>query len=304
MGTPDYAVPTLEALAAAGHEIAAVFSQPDKPVGRKHILTPPPVKTAAQALGIPVYQPQTWKDGEAVALLREIAPDLAVVVAYGKILPQEGLSVPKFGCVNGHASILPAYRGASPIQWCIVCGEIETGVTVMQMDEGMDTGDILATVRTPIEPDENAEELFARLSRLTADVMVQTLREIENGTVHPVPQPDDGVSYAPIIRKEMAQLRFSEQTAKEVHNAVRGYVFWPCAHFFHDGKRIKVWKTALSGETGKEPGAILSDRKRFLVVCQDGKAIELVTVQPEGGKPMPGRQLLAGPLFRDNSEKV
>ena len=162
MGTPDYAVNTLEAFISAGHNVAAVFAQPDKPVGRKHIITAPPVKVCAENHGIAVYQPNTLRDGKAEEILREIAPDAIVVVAYGKILPKEILNIPKYGCVNGHASLLPKYRGASPIQWCIVCGEKETGVTAMKMDEGMDTGGILKTSKNEIGAEETAQELFLR----------------------------------------------------------------------------------------------------------------------------------------------
>ena len=172
MGTPDYAVKTLEALIGAGHTVAAVFAQPDKPVCRKQILTPPPVKVCAQMHGIPVFQPRTLRDGEAEKIIRNIAPDAIAVVAYGKILPTEILTLPRYGCVNGHASLLPKYRGAAPIQWCIVNGEKETGVTAMQMDEGMDTGDILETAVTEIGAEETAGELFERLSVIGAELLV------------------------------------------------------------------------------------------------------------------------------------
>ena len=189
MGTPDYSVKTLESLINAGHNVAAVFAQPDKSVGRKHVLTAPPVKVYAESRGIPVYQPATLKTGEAAEIIRGIAPDIIVVVAYGKILPPEILNIPRYGCINGHASLLPKYRGASPIQWCIVCGERVTGVTVMQMDAGMDTGDILETAKTKIGDEETAEELFERLSHISAELTVETLEKIENGGSTPA-QPD------------------------------------------------------------------------------------------------------------------
>ena len=194
MGTPDYAVNTLEALIAAGHNVAAVFAQPDKPVGRKHIITAPPVKVCAQSHGIAVYQPNTLRDGKAEEILKEIAPDVIVVVAYGKILPKEILEIPKYGCVNGHASLLPKYRGASPIQWCIVCGEKETGVTAMLMDEGMDTGDILKTAQTEIGAEETAEELFDRLSVITAEHLVNTLADLEKGNIIPIKLEEEKAS--------------------------------------------------------------------------------------------------------------
>lgn len=294
MGTPDYAVNTLEALIAAGHNVAAVFAQPDKPVGRKHIITPPPVKVCAQKHGITVYQPNTLRDGKAEEILKEIAPDVIVVVAYGKILPKEILEIPKYGCVNGHASLLPKYRGASPIQWCIVCGEKETGVTAMLMDEGMDTGDILKTVETKIGEEETAEELFDRLSVITAELLVNTLAELEKGNIIPIKQDEEKASYAPIIKKEMAQLDFVNKTATEIHNAVRGYYSWPCAYFFLENKRIKVIKATVTDNTDARAGTVIKSTDSLVIACKDGTAVELVTVQPEGSKPMTAKQMLCG----------
>lgn len=294
MGTPDYAVNTLEALITAGHNVAAVFAQPDKPVGRKHIITAPPVKVCAEKHGITVYQPNTLRDGKAEEILKEIAPDAIVVVAYGKILPKEILEIPKYGCVNGHASLLPKYRGASPIQWCIVCGETETGVTAMKMDEGMDTGDILKTVRTEIGAEETAEELFERLSGITAELLVNTLADLGKGNITPKKQDEKNASYAPIIKKEMAQLDFINMTAKEIHNAVRGYYSWPCAYFFLENKRVKVIKAAVVGNTGAKAGTVIKSTDSLVIACKDGTAVELVTVQPEGSKPMSAKQMLCG----------
>ncbi len=294
MGTPDYAVNTLEGLISAGHNVAAVFAQPDKPVGRKHIITPPPVKVCAQSHGITVYQPNTLRDGEAEEILREIAPDAIVVVAYGKILPKEILQIPKYGCVNGHASLLPQYRGASPIQWCIVCGEKETGVTAMKMDEGMDTGDILKYVKTEIGAEETAEELFDRLSVITAELLVNTLADLEKVNITPIKQDEERASYAPIIKKEMAQLDFENKTAKEIHNAVRGYYSWPCAYFFLENKRVKVIKAAVAGNTGAKAGTVIKSDDGLVIACKDGTAVELITVQPEGSKPMTAKQMLCG----------
>ena len=294
MGTPDYAVNTLEALISAGHNVAAVFAQPDKPVGRKHILTAPPVKVCAQNHGIAVYQPNTLRDGKATEVLKEIAPDVIVVVAYGKILPKEILDIPKYGCVNGHASLLPRYRGASPIQWCIVCGEKETGVTAMLMDEGMDTGDILKTVKTEIGPEETAEELFCRLSGLTAELLVNTLDELKKDNITPIKQDEGKASYAPIIKKERAQLNFTDKTADEIHNAVRGYYSWPCTYFFLENKRVKVIKAAVSDNTNAKAGTVIKSDDSLVIACKDGTAVELVTVQPEGSKPMTAKQMLCG----------
>lgn len=294
MGTPDYAVNTLEALISAGHNVAAVFAQPDKPVGRKHIITALPVKVCAQSHGITVYQPNTLRDGKAEEILKEIAPDVIVVVAYGKILPKEILEIPKYGCVNGHASLLPKYRGASPIQWCIVCGEKETGVTAMLMDEGMDTGDILKTVETEIGAEETAEELFERLSGITAELLVNTLADLEKGNITPQKQDEEKASYAPIIKKEMAQLDFKNMTATEIHNAVRGYYSWPCAYFFLEGKRVKVIKAAVAENTNSKAGTVIKSDDSLVIACKDGTSVELVTVQPEGSKPMTAKQMLCG----------
>ncbi|MBR7133110.1 MAG: methionyl-tRNA formyltransferase [Clostridia bacterium] len=293
MGTPDYAVKTLEALVNAGHEVAAVFAQPDKPVGRKHILTAPPVKQCAEGLNIPVYQPNTLRDGESAELLRQIAPDAIVVVAYGKLLPKEILEIPKYGCVNGHASLLPKYRGASPIQWCIVCGEKQTGVTTMLMDEGMDTGDILKTVTVDIGEDETAEELFERLSDISASLMTETLDGLEKGIIKPVKQPETGVSYAPIIKKEMALIDFSK-TAEEIRNAVRGYYSWPCAYFFLQGRRIKVISAFVAEACREAPGTVIKSSEELVIACGGNTSVRLEIIQPEGSKPMTAAQFLCG----------
>ena len=294
MGTPDYAVKTLEALISAGHNVTAVFAQPDKPVGRKHIITAPPVKVCAEKHGITVYQPNTLRDGKAEEILKEIAPDVIVVVAYGKILPREILNIPKYGCVNGHASLLPKYRGSAPIQQAIISGETETGVTAQLMDEGIDTGDILKTARTEIGEKETAEELFERLSVITAELLVNTLADLEKGNITPQKQDEEKASYAPIIKKEMAQLDFSNKTAKEIHNAVRGYYSWPCAYFFLENKRVKVIKAAVADNTNAKAGTVIKSDDSLVVACKDGTAVELVTVQPEGSKPMTAKQMLCG----------
>lgn len=291
MGTPDYSVKTLEALKNAGHDIIAVFARPDKPVGRKQILTAPPTKVFAENNGIVCYQPKTLRDGFAESLLKQLNPDIIVVVAYGLILPKEILSIPKYGCVNGHASLLPRHRGASPIQWSIVCGDKITGVTTMFMDEGMDTGDILMTAKTDIGEYETGEELFDRLSYISANLMVQTLKGLEDGTVVPKKQPETGVTYAPIIKKEMAHIDFSK-TAKEVKNAICGYYSWPCAFCFIDGKRVKVLKCKLSDKSG-ESGTVIENKDKLVIACKVG-AIELTEIQPEGSKPMSAQTFLLG----------
>ncbi len=293
MGTPDYAAVTLQKLISAGHDIAAVFAQPDKPVGRKRILTPPPVKVLAEKHNITVFQPNTLRDGKATEILREIAPDIIVVVAYGKILPKEILEIPKFGCVNGHASLLPKYRGASPIQWCIVCGEKVTGVSTMFMDEGMDTGDILETVEVAIGDEETAEELFDRLSVKSADLMVSTVDKLSKGEITPTPQNHDEATYAPIIKKEMALIDFNK-TADEIHNAVRGYYSWPCAYFFRGGKRIKVISCRVGETTASKAGTVVGNTDELVVACGKGTTLRILELQPEGSKPMTAKQMLCG----------
>ena len=293
MGTPDYSVATLEELHRAGHEIVGVFAQPDKPVGRKRILTAPPVKECAEKLGIKVYQPATLRDGEALEILKLLAPEIIVVVAYGKILPKEILQLPKYGCVNGHASLLPKYRGASPIQWCIVCGEKQTGITVMQMDEGMDTGDIISQAVVDIGEQETAEQLFDRLSTVSAKLMAETLVSIENGTATRQKQPENGVSYAPILKKEMAELDFNK-TATELYNAVRGYYSWPCAYFFLEGKRVKVIKSAVAAETHAAAGTVVCSDEKLIIACGEGTALELCEIQPEGSRQMTATEWLRG----------
>ena len=292
MGTPDYAAITLQKLIDQNYDVAAVFAQPDKPVGRKQILTPPATKVVAMQNNIPVYQPKTLRDGEAFEILKQINPDAIVVVAYGKILPKEILNLPKYGCINGHASLLPKLRGASPIQWSIVTGETKTGVSTMLMDEGMDTGDILETVVTDIGEEETAEELFDRLAVMSADLMVSTLIKAEEGALNPVKQNELEATYAPIIKKEMAHIDFNK-TADEICNSVRGFYSWPCAFCFINGKRIKVIKVKKSTLRGKENGVVIASDDKLVISCSDG-SIELVTVQPEGAKMMSAQVMLNG----------
>ena len=291
MGTPDYSVKTLEALVDAGHEVVAVFAQPDKPVGRKQILTPPATKQKALELNIPVYQPTTLRDGSALELLKELNPEVIVVVAYGKILPKEILELPKFGCINGHASLLPKLRGSAPIQWAIIRGEKKTGVTIQLMDEGIDTGDILDTAETQIGEQETAEELFERLSDISAELMLKTLSKLQNGTAVRTPQNDMEATYAPIIKKDMAHIDFNK-TAEEICNAVRGYYSWPCAFCFMDGKRLKVISAIPSNGKGA-PGEVIGNDDKLVVACKDG-AVQFITVQAEGSKVMSAADMLRG----------
>lgn len=293
MGTPDYCVPTISKLIDAGHEVAAVFAQPDKPVGRKQVLTPPATKVFAEKNKILVFQPGTLRDGAAFEQLKRLAPDIIVVVAYGKILPENILLLPKYGCINGHASLLPKLRGASPIQWAIVTGESKTGVTVMQMDKGMDTGDILSVSETDILPDDTAQTLFDRLSLITADLIVKTVDDIERGIVVPEKQNDALATYAPIISKEMAHLDFSKD-ANVLCNAVRGFYPWPAAFCFIDGRRIKVISARPCNIDTNECGKVIDNKGKLVVSCGGNTAVEFLTVQPEGGRVMTAADMLRG----------
>lgn len=290
MGTPEFAVGSLKVLLEK-HEVVGVFTQPDKPVGRKQILTPPPVKLAAESAGIPVFQPNSVKTPEALELLKKLEPEIIVVVAYGKILPPEILHLPPLGCVNVHASLLPRHRGASPIQWCLVCGDKKTGVTTMKMDEGMDTGDMLIKSELKILPEETAGELHDRLAVLGAETLIKTLDGLEDGRIRAVPQPEDGVTYAPIIKKEMALIDF-KRNADAIVNTVRGFNPWPVAYLYFEGKRVKVYKARVVEAVGR-PGEVLKSDTGLIVACKE-QAVEFLEVQPEGSKKMPASAMLRG----------
>ncbi len=293
MGTPDFAVPTLEALYNAKHEIVGVYCQPDKPVGRKQILTAPPVKEFAVSKGLNVFQPVSLRNDEVYEELKNLSPDLIVVVAYGKILPENILKLPKFGCINGHASLLPKYRGASPIQWAIVCGEKVTGVTTMFMDVGLDTGDILETVQTEIYANETGEELFNRLSVLTAELMLSTIEKAQKGLLTPIKQLDENATYAPIIKKEMGLLDFSKD-ASELKNLIRGFNSWPVAYTFLNGKRLKVFSADIGEATEKTPSTVIKSGNTLQIACGNNTSIIFNEVQLEGSKKMQVSDMLKG----------
>ncbi len=292
MGTPDFAVPCLQALLDAGHAVCGVFTQPDKPKGRGYALAPPPVKELALERGIPVYQPATLRTPETAALVASLLPEVIVVVAYGKLLPKEILQLPPHGCINVHASLLPKYRGAAPIQWAVINGDEVTGVATMQMDEGLDTGDILLVEKTKIGENETSGELFDRLCELGAQVLVETLRQLEAGTLERRPQGNEGASYAPMLSRELSVIDWS-RSAREIHNLVRGLSPWPVASSVYQGKRIKIYQTQVSGKESGEPGQVLPG-KDFLVCCGQNTALKLMTVQYEGGKRMDGSDFLRG----------
>ena len=292
MGTPDIAAESLAALLGAGHEVCAVFTRRDKPVGRKQILTAPPVKQLAQQHDIPVYQPRTLRDGSSDALIEQLAPDIIVVVAYGCIIPPQLLHVAKYGCINLHVSLLPKYRGSAPIQWAVLNGDAETGVSIMQLDEGLDTGDVLMVEPVAIDPEETSGELFDRVSAVGAKTLVDALAKIEAGQLTPVPQDHSKATPAPPLSKDTARFAFTEDAA-HIHNWVRGMNPWPTAWFEQDGKRIKVSECRLAeNPQNAAPGTVLA-LKPLTVAAQNG-AVALLSVTPEGGKPMAGTAWAAG----------
>ena len=291
MGTPDIAASCLEALYAAGHDICAVYTRRDKPVGRKQVLTPPPVKQVALAHGAPVFQPRTLRDGGENANLQALAPDLIVVVAYGCILPQAVLDIPKFGCINLHVSLLPQYRGSAPVQWAVLNGDTETGVSIQQMDAGLDTGDVLVCEKVAIGPEETSGELFDRVTAVGARVLCETLPRIAAGTLTPTPQDHAAATMAPMLTKELAQFRW-EESAAHIHNWVRGMNPWPAAWFVAGGgRKVKVLECRVAAQSGA-PGQVLA-LKPLTVACGEG-AVQLLRVVPEGSRPMEGSAFAAG----------
>ena len=293
MGTPDFAVASLAALADAGHEICAVVTQPDRPSGRGYKLAPPAVKTAALERGLQVFQPETLKNEALLPLLEQTRPDAVVVAAYGKLLPQYVLGFPPLGCINVHASLLPKYRGAAPINWAVINGERESGVTIMYMEKGLDTGDLLLAVRTPIADDDTAGTLHDRLAALGADALVHALALLEAGRITPVKQDDSLHTYAPMLSRDDCRLDF-RQSAKQVRDRIRGLAPFPGAFMTLDGRQIKVYEAQFAPGVG-EPGRVLyADKERGLVVaCADG-ALRLDTLQPQGKRRMAAKEYLAG----------
>lgn len=294
MGTPEIARVSLQALVEAGHEICGAYTREDKPVGRHRVLTAPPVKQYCVEQGIPVFQPRTLRTDEVLADIQALAPQLIVVVAYGRILPAQILNVPALGAVNVHVSLLPQYRGAAPIQWAVINGDEETGVTIMYMDEGLDTGDIIAQEKLAIGQDETSGELFSRVEALGAHLLCDTLAKIEAGTAQRTAQDHASATLAPPLTKEMAKFDFSFPSAK-VHNLVRGMNPWPLAFFEAEGKKIKVRKTILSAQSGAS-GTVLQVNP-LVVACGVG-SVELVEIIPENGRPMPGASWAAGRRFK------
>lgn len=294
MGTPDFALPSLQMLIDEGHTIQ-VFTQPDRPKGRHGELTPPPVKVLAQENGVPVFQCAKIRLPEGVDALRKFDPDLMATVAFGQILSQENLDIPRYGCINVHGSLLPKYRGAAPIQWVVIDGETETGITTMMTDAGLDTGDILMVEKTAIDPDETAGELFDRLALMGAELLKKTIAALENGTLTRTKQDPSKASKCTMIKKEDARLNFY-MPAKRLHNFVRGMNPWPVAFASLDGDIVKIWKTALTDRKAfGTPGecVIASEKEGLFVYTADG-LIEIKELQFPGGKRTDAKSILRG----------
>ena len=291
MGTPDFAVPCLARLVEIS-DVVAVVTQPDKPKGRGQKLLPPPVKAFAQEHGIAVYQPVRVKAPDFVGVLRGLAPDLIVVVAFGQILSKEILSLPPLGCINVHASLLPRYRGAAPMQWAIVRGEKETGVTTMFMDEGLDTGDMLVRETLPITQAMTAAELHDAMMKLGADVLEKTLFSLSEGTLKRTPQDDALSTYAPLLDKEVGRIDW-KKSAQEIHDLVRGLNSWPGAYTMLEGQKFKIWRTRLAEGTA-EPGEIVSVTKQGLLVGTGEGMLEILELQAPSKKKMAAGDYVRG----------
>ena len=298
MGTPAFAVASLEALIGAGHEVVGAFSQPDRPVGRHHDkLQPTPVKEHAQAHGIPVFQPEKLRDGAALAILKELDPELIVVAAYGRILPDSILALPSKGCINVHSSLLPKYRGAAPINWAILNGDDVTGVTIMHMAAELDAGDIIAQEATFISPIETAEELYNRLAVLGGEVLVKAVAEIEAGTAARIPQDPEKVTLAPMLSKAMSPVDWS-RSAQEIFDQIRGLYPWPgVSTDVIGGEPVKLWRAqVVEKHTDAGPGTIVATGKQGIdVACGELQhVLRILELQPQGGKRMTAAAYLAG----------
>ena len=292
MGTPDFAVTALSSIAGAGHEILAVYTQPDKAKGRSGKLQPPPVKVRAEELGIPVFQPEKLRDEDQVAALRALQPEIIVVAAYGQILPESILAIPPLGCINIHASLLPKYRGAAPIERCILEGEEKTGVTTMYMAKGLDTGDVIEQSETKILPTDTGETLTNRLAEMGGQLILSTMEKLSAGTAVRTPQKEEESSYAKMLDKSLGCMDF-HKTAAELERAVRALDPWPSAFTRIDGKNVKIYGAEVTEETGT-PGTIIDvTKKSFTIACGEG-ALRILRLQPEGKRPMDTAAFLNG----------
>ena len=293
MGTPEFAVASLKRLVEDGHEICGVFTQPDKPKNRGMKLVFPPVKEFALSQGLPVFQPESMKEESAVELLRSLKPELSVVAAYGQILTEEALQVPTLGSINVHASLLPRYRGAAPINWAILNGETETGVTIMHMAKKLDAGDIITVRRTPIDPNEDAETLFARLAELGAQLLSETIPLIESGAATRTPQDEAQSTYAPMLSRALSPIDW-KKPSRVILDQIRGLVPWPVASTVLDGKTLKIYQAQPCKATSELPGMMRAVKGGIEAACGDGQSILITFLQPEGGKRMSASAYLNG----------
>ena len=295
MGTPDFSVPALKALVEAGHEVAAVVTQPDRPRGRGKELQMTPVKVQALAYGIPVYQPEKVKDPAFVEILRNLQPEVIVVIAFGQILSRDILDLPPYGCINIHASLLPKYRGAAPIQWAVIDGEKETGVTTMMMDVGLDTGDMLEKTVIPLDPKETGGSLFDKLSQAGGPLILSTLEKLKAGTAVRTPQTDEDSTYAKMLTKSLGQIDWSMEAAA-IERLIRGLNPWPSAYTFVHGKTLKIWDADVLKESsdGAAPGQIIRTDPHSLIVAGGGALLSIRELQLEGKKRMDVETFLRG----------
>jgi methionyl-tRNA formyltransferase len=303
MGTPEFAVPSLKALIESGEQVVSVVCQPDKPKGRGLDVIPPPTKVLAEKHGIPVLQPQKIKTEEFFDKLKELNPDLICVAAYGKILPKNILDLPTYGCINVHASLLPKYRGAAPINWAIIRGEKTTGITTMKMDEGMDTGDILLKREMPIDDEDTGETLSEKLSEMGAKVLIETISLLKKGKLNPIPQDHSQATYAPMLKKEDGKIDW-KKSAEEIRNLIRGALPWPGAYTKLEGKLLKIYKASVTSGKGR-PGEVIKSNSGALTVATGIGALDILEIQIEGGKRLKtevflrGRRIKEGTLLGD-----
>ncbi|MBM3787768.1 MAG: methionyl-tRNA formyltransferase [Acidobacteria bacterium] len=299
LGTPQFAVPTLEAMVAHGHDVRRVYTQPDRPRGRGQELAFSPVKECAVRLGLTVAQPERVRRPEAIAELASLGAAAMVVVGYGQILPQAVIDLAPKGIVNVHASLLPKYRGAAPIQWALANGESVTGVTTMRINAGLDTGDMLLKAETPIGGDEDAAGLSVRLAAMGAELLIETLRRIEAGTLEPIPQDDAEATLAPILTKEDGRIEWT-RNATETRNRLRGFQPWPGAYTTFRGAGLKVLSASVAEDAGLRPGQLRMEKRRLLAGCGEGTTLELLEVQPDGRKRTSGESFANGARLSDN----
>ncbi len=302
MGTPRFAVPPLDALVAAGHQVLAVYTQPDRPKGRGQELAAPPVKEAALRHGLSVYQPERIRRPESVEQLRGLRADAMVVVGYGQLIPQTIIDLAPLGIINVHASLLPKYRGAGPIQWAIANGEAVTGVTTMRIDAGLDTGDMLLKRETPIGPQETAIELSGRLAEMGAALLVETLDGLARGSLTPVPQNDAEATLAPLLRKEDGLIDW-RRPAREIDCRIRGFLPWPGCYSTFRGHALRIWSARPAAlPFSAPPGTLFANEGRLFAACEDQSALELIEVQSEGRKKLTGSVFLNGQRLQENEK--